>query len=193
MLFQDFIGSSTPYTNPGKSPLPRGVWRFDPQEQLLNYVISRTDIALPNGLRVSPDQSTLYVTDFGTTDTIEATSNSHMASPAIYKFDLDDDVMPVNKRVFSLVRDGGADGLHIDDAGRLWTGEASGITVRSPAGKVLGSFNSQQLLVNQSAEALSLANFALAGDTLIILAVDRLYRVKLAQTVVSADSSIVNK
>lgn len=180
------------YDNIAPAPLPRGIWRFDPQQQLLSYVISRTDIAVPNGIRVSPDQRTLYITDFGTQMYSMDAGNAGMSSPSIYKYDLDEDVMPVNRQIFGLVRDGGADGLHVDDAGRVWTGESSGITVRAPDGKVLGSFNSQVLLASQSASIYPIANFALAGNTLIILAVDRLYRVKLAQTLVSAKSSIVD-
>jgi len=167
---------------------------------VLSYVISRTDVPLPNGLRVSPDQKTLYVTDNGGLyedggdDRLHATS----ATPTIYAYSVlpNDEpslnCIPTNRRVFGLVRDGIGDGLHVDDAGRVWTGESSGITVRRADGKVLGSFNSQAYLVNQTTEATPLANFALAGDILVVLAVDRLYRVKLAQKVVGNNPAIIN-
>ena len=42
--------------------LPANVYRFDPQNQVVLPVISRNEIN-PNGIRVSPDMRTLYVTD----------------------------------------------------------------------------------------------------------------------------------
>lgn len=119
-------------------------------------------------------------------------SDTFWLGPYIYRYTLDEDMMPINRRTFGLVRQGIADGLHIDDAGNVWTGEYEGVVVRNPAGKVIGVFNSQYFQADKKAEAPFIANFALANDTLVFLSTSRLWTVKLGKTVVSSQSSIVN-
>lgn len=184
----------------GASPVPPqmadGVWRWDPQRKLLLPVITRNELD-PNGIRVSPDQKILYVTDTRPTFIPSAPFENTGAAmkswlgPYIYKFDLDEDMFPVNRRVFGYVREGIADGLHIDDAGRVWTGESEGIVVRRKDGKVLGVFNGPWFLQDKLATGLAMANFALAGDVLVVEALNRLWTVKLGKTVVAKDSPIV--
>ena len=165
------------------SQLPDAVWRYDPQEQSLVPVISRADILVPNGIRVNANQTILYVTDTSATDSAPQLVGGAggLGSPAIYSYDLDDDAFPINRRMIGISRSGVPDGIHIDDYGRIWTAEYEGVVVRTPTGKVLGLFNSEAFSVNQTQHV---ANFALAGDTLVILDVQRLWTVKLAQTVV---------
>jgi gluconolactonase len=79
-------------------------------------------------------------------------------------------------------RSGVLDGIHIDDAGRIWTAEYEGVVVRSARGKVLGLFNSQAFGINAT---IHVANFASAGDTLLVLDAQRLWSGKLAQTVIN--------
>ncbi len=76
-------------------------------------------------------------------------------------------------------RSGNADGIHVDDYGRVWTAERDGIVVRGPRGKELGVFNAEVLVD----EKVPIANFALAGDKLVILAIDRIWVVGLGQNV----------
>ncbi len=65
--------------------------------------------------------------------------------------------------------------------------------MRNPAGKTIGVFNSQYFSADKDAgTAVGFANFALAGDTLVMLSATRLWTVKLAKTVVAKDSPIVN-
>ena len=99
----------------------------------------------PNGVRVSPDMKTLYVTD--STGTFSGAAPYTPASgpgdvswygPYVYAYDLDERMLPVNRRVFAQVRQGIADGIHVDDEGNVWTGEYEGVVVRNPAGKVIG-------------------------------------------------------
>ena len=189
--------------------LPAAVWRWDPQAKILLPLIDRASIAAPNGtslsplftvtsssahttgVRVSPDQRTLYVTSSVTTVMGDAMPGLDSSSPTIYSFDLDHRLRPTNRQVFGLVRDGIADGIHVDDAGRVWTGEAGGITVRRDDGKVLGEFN-RNFFVSASNASTAAANFALAGDTLVFLGVDKLWTIKLGETLVTAGSSIAN-
>ncbi|OCK82016.1 hypothetical protein K432DRAFT_441903, partial [Lepidopterella palustris CBS 459.81] len=168
--------------------IPNAVWRFDPDAQSLVPVIDRTDISTPNGVRANKEGTKLYVTDTPLEEPYQGDgiNGSYTASPAIYVYDLDENVMPVNKRLFGLARKGFLDGLHVDDYGRVWTGEGEGVVVRNAAGKVIGLFNWEVLMSEKlRSTGQVIANFALAGDSLIVLAVDRAWKVKLAQVVVS--------
>ena len=190
MFFTDLEFASDAYPNLPPEQVPANVYRWDPQAQEIKVVIPRGELN-PNGVRVSPDMKTLYVTDSSATQALGASETSWLG-PYIYAFDLNDSMLPVNRRLFGFVREGIADGLHIDDAGNVWTGEYEGVVVRNPSGKVIGIFNAQYFQQSKEASALPIANFALAGDTLVFLSTTRLWTVKLAKTVVSADSSIVN-
>lgn len=107
-------------------------------------------------------------------------------SSGIYEFDLDTRGFPINKRLIGLARQGAADGMHIDDYGRVWTGEGEGIVVRDTNGKILGLLNAD--VFREKSETGSIAQFVLAGDLLVVLALERLWKVQLAQTVVRAGS-----
>jgi gluconolactonase len=170
--------------NGGEAPqLPDAVWRFDPIGKSLIPVIDRTDILVPNGIRVNKDQTKMYVTDSAPATYGATIGLGGEASSAIYVFDLDEQAFPYNKRLFGLAERGIPDGIHIDDAGRVWTGESDGIVVRSSEGTILGFFNALVLLDEDATGPLQ--NFALAGDTLVILALDKIWTVKLASAVVT--------
>ena len=170
-------------------------------------MIARADVLIPNGVAVSQDFSHLYITDDVPT-TLFGAGDKSSGSPAIYRFDLDGDFMvsrdpagyrnrtgpalcmqanlcvqPTQKRLISFVREGIADGIKVDDRGRIWTGEGQGIVVRNPQGKTLGIINSSFFL--DADEELAFANFALAGDMLVVEAINSIYLVSLTETVVS--------
>ena len=198
MFFSDLDFAYLAYDNLPPLQLPSNVYRWDPQNQIVLPVIGRNDVT-PNGVRVSPDMKTLYVTD--STATFAAPgpyspgsgpSDTFWLGPYIYAYELDDNMFPRNRRVFGMARKGIADGIHVDDAGNVYTGEGEGVVVRNPFGKTIGVVNSQYFLADKEADGLALANFALAGDTLVVLSTTRLWTVKLGKTVVSANSAIVN-
>ena len=60
------------------------------------------------------------------------------------------------------------------------------MVVRNENGNVIGIFN--QLTLKDQRVHLPIAQFSLAGDTLIVLALSRLWRIKLSQTVVGLES-----
>jgi gluconolactonase len=77
-----------------------------------------------NGIMLSPDEKTLYVTNGG----------------AVLAFDIQPDGTVNNRRDFARLSNGNGDGLAIDAAGRLYvTAMAAGIHVFDPAGKHLGT------------------------------------------------------
>jgi gluconolactonase len=78
-----------------------------------------------NGINLSPDQKTLFVTN----------------GPEVVAFDVQPDGSAKNQRVFGKL-EGGGDGMTVDAAGRLYvtTPNATnpGVTVLAPGGKTLG-------------------------------------------------------
>lgn len=170
--------------------LSNAVWRFDAQTHVLQPVIDRTVIRTPNGIRVSSDQNTLYVTNTEEISQVGAgEGKSSTGVPAIYKFDLTADAYPINGRIWGMARTGIPDGLHVDDAGRVWTGEGGGIVVRNFRGQVIGEVN---MVALQHPTSYPIANFALAGNKLVIGAFNRVILIQLNETVVARNSSIIN-
>lgn len=165
--------------------LPQRLWRWDPQKKLLLSAISRTEFPVANGIRLSKDHKSLWVTDFGG----EGRSRvwglpAHRGAPAIYRYDLDDEMWPINKRIFGVSRMQAPDGIRIDDKGRVWTADGEGVVVRSIDGKVIGVFNSQYFTRDPVNTAI--VQFELAGNILVILGQNKLWTIKLAETVVTS-------
>lgn len=97
-----------------------------------------------------------------------------------YDQDIDDSGFPVNKRIIGYSRlewpvsvalasypstssRWMQDGIHIDDYGRIWTGEGEGIVVRSSEGQVLGIMNRSYFCGGENFPA----NFGLIGSRVI--------------------------
>jgi hypothetical protein len=73
-------------------------------------------VLLLNGVRASVDGKHLYITDFS------GTKESSFFGPvaaniisAVYKYDFDSEMLPINRRLFLYMRQGIADGIHVDD------------------------------------------------------------------------------
>lgn len=75
-----------------------------------------------NGIMLSPDEKTLYVTN----------------GPGIVAFDIKPDGTVDNRRDFAKLENWNADGLAVDAAGRLYAAGGPGIQVLGPDGKRLG-------------------------------------------------------
>ncbi|KAL3485865.1 hypothetical protein BJX62DRAFT_247203 [Aspergillus germanicus] len=163
----------------GPAVLPSTVWRFDPDEESLQPVITRADIPDPNGVAVSLDATKLYVSDTPVSY-IRGQGVGRSGSPAIYVYDLTEDLVPINKRLFSFSRSRIPDGIKVDGAGRVWSAEGDGVVVRDSRGKILGVFNDKVLLNSRKSE---ISNLALYGDKLLILAEERIWSVRLGQRV----------
>lgn len=185
------------YSNGDYPTIPDATWRWDPKEETLLPVIDRTDILIPNGIRVNKDSTKLYVTDTPSTQVpgsgfVQTSTSAEQYygsdTSAIYEFDLSPDGFPYNKRLFGITQRGISDGLHLDDDGRIWTAEADGIVVRSSSGKVLGMINALAIQRPKVADSgqLPLQNFALAGDRIIVLAYTQIYQVRLSRAIVES-------
>jgi gluconolactonase len=164
----------------GKAVLPNAVYRWTPSNKFVKAVIPRNEILAPNGIRVSPDGKFLYVTDAAmTTLSGPGVGTLGDGSPAVFSYELDENCDPVNKKLFALVRSRVADGIHVDNQGRVWTAEGNGIVVRNQSGRELGVFNGPWFSDGDE----PMANFALAGDKLVVLALNRVFIIQLGQTV----------
>jgi gluconolactonase len=102
------------------SGLAGGVYYANPQG-----VVSRYGEGLrTNGVILSPDEKTLYVTNGGT----------------LVAFDVKADGALTNQRDFAKLRGGqGGDGSAVDAQGRLYVATGASVDVFSPAGEFLGS------------------------------------------------------
>jgi gluconolactonase len=77
----------------------------------------------PNGIMLSPDEKTLYITN----------------GPTVAAFDVQPDGSVKNQREFGKLQGGSGDGMAVDSMGRLYvTDQTQGVEVFSPEGKNLG-------------------------------------------------------
>jgi gluconolactonase len=126
--------------SPLKEQPVNGVYRLDP-----DGTVSLIDGALtfPNGIALSPDGRTLYVSN----------SDPHRAIWMAYRLDARGNA--VSRRVFADVtgqvaqdRPGLPDGMAIDRGGNLFASAPGGIVVISPAGHILGRIETGTAIAN---------------------------------------------
>lgn len=141
-----------------------GVYRWTPDG---NVAVIDKELALPNGVALSPDQTTLYV------------SNSDKAMPIIRAYALGPDGLPQSSSQFFDMKPlltpdikGLPDGIKVDMNGNLFAAGPGGILILSKDGKLLGQ-------INVTGRATPNCAFAEDGSTLFVCATDIVARVKL--------------
>jgi gluconolactonase len=115
-------GPSSPYREMDFT----GVFRLAPDGSV--SLVDRT-LTNPNGIALSPDQRTLYVTEYNF---------------GWVAFDLDAEGRASNKRYFNeskVTGLAGADGMKVDADGNIWTSSTLGISVFAPDGRQIGVLN----------------------------------------------------
>jgi len=151
--------------DPGKEIDFQGVYRVNKQgkAQLLSRELER-----PNGIAFSPDEKTLYV------------ANSHGPRPIWMAFDVNDKGLLENGRVFfdsteyrrkHPDRQGGDDGMAVDQQGNIYATTAGGVIILSPEGEHLGTIVTGERTAN--------CTFGDDGHTLYITADMYLARIRL--------------
>ncbi len=106
--------------------LPCHVYRIDPNGTVTAVI---SDMACPNGLAFSPDESRLYVADTG---------RMHSKDPQhIRVYDMVNG-RPENGRLFHKIDTGCADGIRVDSDGNLWSSAADGVHCIAPDGHLMG-------------------------------------------------------
>jgi gluconolactonase len=149
-----------------RSPLKEmpcnGVYRLDPDG---GVALLEAGLTFPNGIALSPDQSTLYV------------AVSDPGHAVIMAYDLGDDGQTSGGRVLrdftALVgpeNPGLPDGLAIDRAGHLFATGPGGVHVLRPDGQTLGRIDTGGAAAN--------CTFGAVGRTLFITAGSRLLRLR---------------
>jgi gluconolactonase len=136
-----------------------GVYRLSPEGELTLLVRDQTR---PNGIALSPDETTLYV------------ANSDADNKAWMAYDLDDSGAS-NGRVFYDVNDqtapGIADGMKVDTAGNLFATGPGGVWVIAPDGTHLGTISTGEITAN--------VGWGDDGRTLYLTSSTSLYRIRL--------------
>ena len=98
-----------------------GVFYADPKGVVSQY---GKDVPLANGIILSPDEKTLYVTNGAT----------------VFAFDVKPDGSLTNQREFGKLRGGeGGDGSAVDQQGRVYIATGKSVDVFAPDGKFVGS------------------------------------------------------
>jgi gluconolactonase len=129
-IMSDYEGFRSP------QELPCSVYRVDFSGKIDAMI---TDMACPNGLAFSPDESRLYVADTG---------RMFQGDPQhIRVFEMVGG-RPVNGRVFDTIDPGCADGIRMDADGNLWSSAADGVHCIAPDGRRLGKILVPELVSN---------------------------------------------
>lgn len=123
-----------------KQELPMNVYRVDGESGELTVV--EGEVARPNGLCFSPDESTLYLVEAGTTPR------------NVYAYDVVGGRKLSNQRKFIDVGPGTPDGMRCDVDGNLWMGwgmgdaALDGVNIYNPDGKLIGRINLPERCAN---------------------------------------------
>jgi gluconolactonase len=120
----NYLGHTAPQEHPFR------VYRYDPRTASMTIAVG--DMARPNGLCFSPDESRLYVVD---------TPGDKPKSTWVYNI-VDNGTRAVEGRVF-FDGDGFADGIRCDTEGNVWCGFSGGegqdgVAVYAPDGVLIG-------------------------------------------------------
>jgi gluconolactonase len=141
-----------------------GVYRLDPNGTL---ALLDKELTRPNGIALSPDESTLYVTNSDPAKPVlkaYTLGSTGLVQSASLLFDFTSLVGPNTK--------GNPDGLKVDQDGNLFVAGPGGILVLSKEGKLLG-------LINVTGRASPNCAFGEDGSTLFICATDIVAKIKL--------------
>lgn len=117
--------------------LPNAVYQFNPSTGAVT-TLSNTVVAMPNGLALSRDESTLYVADSASTPT----SGGGLNHPRnVWAFDYKGSSLS-NPRVVYAAESGWPDGIRVTSGGYLMVAVAGGVDVVDPSsGAYLGKIN----------------------------------------------------
>lgn len=154
-IMTDYEGSRA------EQELPCHVYRVDPSGSIEAVV---TDLACPNGLAFSPDETRLYIADTGR---MFSSDPQHIR---VYGADADGRLS--GGEIFHTVSPGCADGFRLDRDGNIWSSAADGVHCIAPDGHLMG-----KILVPET-----VSNVCFGGrvkQTLFITATTSLYSITL--------------
>lgn len=115
------------------------VFRYDPKENNLE-VVSK-DFLKPNGLSFSVNEDKIYIADSGGSHDINAPNQ-------IMVYDVVENKILKNGKVFHKFNPFFADGFRVDKDDNVWTSAGKGIKCFSPQGEVIGQLLLPDLVAN---------------------------------------------
>jgi gluconolactonase len=142
-----------------KPELPTNLYRWDPRTKQLAVVAG--DIARPNGLAFSPDESKLYVIEAGVTPRV------------IRVYDVNGTTLANGKVFVTAEPNGTPDGMRVDVDGNLWCGWGmgaeglDGVTVFNAAGKRIGRIDLPERCANVCFGGAHRNRLFMAGSTAV--------------------------
>jgi len=153
--------------------IPFQVYRFDPDTSSVRVVADGFN--KPNGIAITPDGKTAYVSDTGSSGGF---LGNNLTLPAtIYAFDIDPDTdVFKNRRVVAYADAGVPDGIQQDSDGNIYSGCADGTQVWAPDGTLLGKF----FVGMSSAEMIFAGEDKNGNGRLVILAETKMYLANIA-------------
>jgi gluconolactonase len=156
-----------PWGLTGEREIPGNwVFKLDPASRSVEPVIK--DLAMPNGILFSPDESRLYVADTGGNEKLSVAELRKLPA-GIHCYEMTKEGKP-GKQLFKI--DQGSDGMRVDVKGNLYTTTGGKVHIFSADGKKL-----EQIDVPEGP-----ANVCFGGDdlkTLFITATTSLYSVRM--------------
>jgi gluconolactonase len=141
----------------------QGVYRVAPTGKV---TLLTKEVERPNGIALSPDEKTLYV------------ASSHGPRPVLIAYPVKEDGLIgegkilLDARNLKTDREGGFDGLKVDQKGNLYVTGPGCVAILSPEGKLLGLLLTTQRTANCA--------WGEDGSTLFITADHTLLRIKLS-------------
>lgn len=149
--------------------LPTASYRFDPSTGA-TFLIDDT-LVQPNGIAITPDGSTLYISDTGAVAGSKAPTGPRGGSfnvtlPAtIYAFDITNNGTRVsNKRSFYLAQSWVPDGLKVSREGLVLTGSGTGVDVLDDVGQLIMRVQTNYTVQNFAWVGNGLKEFWLMGN-----------------------------
>jgi gluconolactonase len=133
-ILSDYEGYRAEMEQPGCC-----VYRADPITGVVTMVAD--DMAKPNGLAFSTDETILYVAD-------SSLSHDPEGAHHIRAYDVGKDGILSRSRVFAEVSPGVSDGFRVDTQGNVWTSCQNGVVCFSPEGEALGKIRIPQMVSN---------------------------------------------
>ena len=115
------------------------VFRYDPKENNLE-VVSK-EFLKPNGIAFSVNEEKIYIADSGGSHDVNAPNQ-------IMVYDVVDNKILKNGRVFHKFNPFFADGFRVDKDDNIWTSAGKGIKCFNPQGEVIGQFLFPDLVAN---------------------------------------------
>lgn len=148
----------------GEQELPCTVYRVGPDGSIAAMI---TEMACPNGLAFSPDETRLYVADTGR---MFSRDPQHIRA-----FEVGTDWALSGGDIFHKIAAGCADGFRMDSEGNLWSSAADGVHCIAPDGHLMGKVLVPELVSN-------LCFGGRAKQQLFITATTSIYSVVLNRT-----------